>query len=228
MSLREDTLTHVLYFESRNPKTKTNHSLSFFRAIASGLKRPMMKVNVAQILNCLVGQSEKNVDEIFGQAKKKNAVLVFDECEGLFGQRQVDGSRHGKSVVGVLLQNIENFEGICLAITNMREVIDNAFFRRFRFVLEFKMPDVGQRQELWQTMVPKKCPLAPCVSLIDLARRYEMTGGNIKNALVCAATAAALREDTQVVSMKDLVSACDAEVSKKHGTPQAHLRSMYS
>ena len=99
---------------------------------------------MAELVSKWVGETGKNINKIFANAKSKDAILVFDEAEGLFGSRQSSGgstSRHDNLNVGLLLQYIENFSGICVVITNMKESIDEAFFRRFRFVLECKFVD---------------------------------------------------------------------------------------
>jgi len=83
---------------------------------------------------------------VFGDAKKKGAVLVFDEAEGLFGARteaSTGSGRHDTMNVGLLLQYIENHPGVCIVITNMKKAIDNAFFHHFCFVLDFEMPDAS-------------------------------------------------------------------------------------
>lgn len=119
--------------------------------------------------------------------------------------------------VGLLLQYIENFPGVCIVITNMKDAIDEAFFRRFRYVLDFDLPDAATREEIWKRTVPKACPLAKDVSFDELARRYAMSGGNIKNALLRAATTAALKPNVkeQVVTMNDLDKACSAEMEMR-------------
>mmetsp|Transcript_4026 Transcript_4026/g.7418 ORF Transcript_4026/g.7418 Transcript_4026/m.7418 type:complete len:112 (-) Transcript_4026:44-379(-) len=111
----------------------------------------------------------------------------------------------------------------------MKNAIDNAFFRRFRFVLDFEMPDVSQREDLWKTLLPPECPLDSDVSLRELASRYTMCGGDIKNSIMRAATRAALRSDEEdrKVTMSDLTSACEAEMLKKGADRKTNL-AMYS
>lgn len=154
-----------------------------------------------------MGDAEKNIQAVFEDAEKNNAVLVFDEAEGLFGTRtsiELTGRAY-TMCVGLLLQHIENHAGICIVVTNMKEMIDKAFLRRFRFVLHFE-----------------ECPLASDVSVRDLAK-YELAGGDIKNALLHAATRAALRADNDdsKLTMDDLVFACDAELTKKNEHKQS-------
>ena len=143
---------------------------------------------------------------------------MFDEAEGLFGFRNSsNGStgRHDNLNVGLLLQKIENFAGICVVITNMKSAIDESFFRRFRFVLEFKMPNAEEHENIWKVTLPEQCPVAEDVDFCELGRRYEMSGGGIKNALLRAATAAALRPGSKnELTMEDLKKACEGEQGK--------------
>jgi SpoVK/Ycf46/Vps4 family AAA+-type ATPase len=178
-------------------------------AIGYEIGSPLLVVNVAELVSKWVGETGKNIEGIFADASKKDAVLVFDEAEGLLGSRRDDGastSRHDNMNVGLLLHYIENFNGICIVITNLKDAIDEAFFRRFRFVLDFEEPDAAAREQIWKRMVPENCPLDPKVSFRDLANRFNLCGGNIKQALLRAATKAALRTDgkKRVVTMKDL------------------------
>lgn len=168
-----------------------------------------------------MGETEKGIQAVFEEAEKTNSVLVFDEAEGLFASRTTSpdssAGRCYNLCVGVLLQYIENYNGICIVITNMKQAIDAAFFRRFRFVLNFEMPNAGLRELLWKTALPQECPLASDVSFATLSR-YEIAGGGIKNAVVTAATQAALRhykDKESKITMNDLIMACDAEVAKQ-------------
>lgn len=193
-------------------------------AIGFDTGSPLMVVNTSELVNKYVGETGKNIVSVFRTAKQKGAVLVFDEGEGLFGSRSTGGdssscTRHDNINVGLLLQYIESFAGVCIVITNHSDAIDEAFFRRFNFVLKFEPPSPRQREQLWKSMIPKDCPLTADVSLSFLANRYELCGGDIKSALLRAASRAALRRDEKdrVVSMKDLEESCQEEISKKSG-----------
>jgi len=199
-------------------------------AVGFDLGKPLLVVNVAELISKWVGESGKNIETVFKDAKAKDAVLVFDEAESLFGSRgsgQSSSSRHGTMNVGLLLQYIENFSGVCIVITNMKDAIDEAFFRRFRFVVNFEMPDAELREKIWQSLVPKECPVDKGVSFHALAQRYDtMTGGDIKTAVLRAATRAALRPESQTLTLKDFELACDAEQEERQG--QGNHRLMYS
>ena len=198
-------------------------------AIGFELGRPLLVVNVAELVSKWVGEMGKNIKAVFVDAKKRDAILVFDEAEAIFGHRSDNSSsstaRHDIMNVGLLLQSIEHFPGICIVITNQKHVIDEAFFRRFRLVLDFDKPDRLAREKMWKLLVPADTPLSSDVSFCDLAHRFELCGGDMKNAFLCAATQAALRTDAtkRIVTMGDLERACHAEqnkMGKYYGTGQ--------
>ena len=138
-------------------------------------------------------------------------------------------SRHDTINVGLLLQHMENFTGVCIVVTNQKAAIDEAFFRRFHYVLNFEPPNTRQREELWKSIVPGDCPLGDDVSFPSLASRYELCGGGIKSAVLRGATRAALRLDESdcLITMKDLENACEEEISKASGSASA-CRTIYT
>jgi SpoVK/Ycf46/Vps4 family AAA+-type ATPase len=198
-------------------------------AISFDIGSPLMVVNTSELVNKYVGETGKNITSVFRDAKHKGAVLVFDEGEGLFGHRSKGNgssvSRHDDLNVGLLLQHIEHFSGVCIVITNHSEAIDEAFFRRFNYVLKFEFPSARLREQLWRSLLPKECPLASDISLSVLANRFEMCGGDIKSALLRAASRAALREKDvdRIVTMKDLEQSCQEEVEKRSDKTSANI-----
>lgn len=201
-------------------------------SVAFDLGRPVMAVNMAELVDKYVGETGKNIDAIFKAAKQKDAVLIFDEAEGLFGTRvqaQDAVSRHDTINVGLLLQSIENSRCTCIVITNQKAAIDNAFLRRFQYVVDFKQPTSHEREKLWEAIIPEECPLADDVSLERLAHCFELSGGDIKSAVIRAATRAALRPKVyeRVVSMKDLEDSCREEQAKK-SISSAAVEELYS
>ena len=218
-------------------------------AVGFDIGRPLMVVNCAQLIDKYVGESAKNIEKVFEEAKAQatrcrrhhrrhlrlhhrhlhlsppppsplqEAVLVFDESEGLFASRSSDGgstSRHDSMNVGVLLHHMETFSGIVVAITNRFVQIDTAFHRRFKFILEFPMPDAATRAKLWRQLIPKEAPLAADVDLAALGDGYELSGGSIKSAVFRAAVEASLQpeEAKRVITMEALHAAAKEEVEK--------------
>mmetsp|Transcript_55125 Transcript_55125/g.109460 ORF Transcript_55125/g.109460 Transcript_55125/m.109460 type:complete len:1218 (-) Transcript_55125:466-4119(-) len=188
-------------------------------AIGFDVGRPLMVVNCAQLMDKYVGESAKNIEKVFVEAKAQDAVLVFDEAEGLFAQRTSEGgstSRHDSMNVGILLHHMEEFSGIAVAITNRYAQIDTAFHRRFKFIIEFPTPDTATRSKLWRMLIPEAAPLAPDVNFEELGSRFELSGGHIKSAVFRAAVEASLQSDPEkrMISMPALLAAGQEEADK--------------
>ncbi|MGT2476681.1 ATP-binding protein [Paraburkholderia terrae] len=160
--------------------------------IASQLDAPLMKVELSQVVSKWVGVTEQQLDCVFREAHEMRAVLFFDEADALFGKRgEVEHGvdRYANMEVSYLLQKLEDpgFSGLVLFATNLKDNIDQAFTRRFHFVLNFPRPIEDDRRKIWRLALPKQVPLAPDVNLDGFAR-LEMTGA----AIVSAARTAAL------------------------------------
>lgn len=171
---------------------------------------------------------------MFDDAAAAGALLVFDEAEALFGSRSGnDGGgagRHDSANVGVLLHRVATYPGVVVAITNLREQIDPAFDRRFTHIIEFPKPDAELREKLWRKLLPDSCPRSPDVSEADLAQRYALTGGQIRTAVLRAATRAVLRPpgETRRVTQADLTRACEEEEQKNGGLAAGSASMMYT
>jgi len=203
-------------------------------ALGYDLGCPLKVVNASALISKWVGESGKNIEAVFDDAAAAGALLVFDEAEALFGSRAGDGGsgggRHDTANVGILLHRVATFPGVIVAITNLRERIDPAFDRRFGHILEFPKPDERLRVKLWQQLLPAACPRGPCVNLAALARRFELTGGEVRSAVLRAATRAVLRPpgDARRVSQDDLLEACEEELAKSQGNGISASSMMYA
>ncbi|KAL3158744.1 hypothetical protein ABBQ32_011472 [Trebouxia sp. C0010 RCD-2024] len=186
--------------------------------------KPLKIVNCAGLVSKWVGDTPKNIDALFQEARATDAVLCFDEAEGLFGTRSSDmGSstdRYAAMDVGVLLHHLETHIGIVVLITNKPEAIDTAFQRRIRFSMTVPMPDAALRAKLWRAAIPEQAPVAQDVDWGALGQGYQLPGGSIKQAVVRAATQAALRleEGKAVIEMEDLRAEAQEEVKKSEGS----------
>jgi SpoVK/Ycf46/Vps4 family AAA+-type ATPase len=184
-------------------------------AVGYEVGHPLTVVNCAELVSKYVGETGKNIEIVFKEAAQNESILVFDEADGLFGKRTgVYGSsdRYANMDVGLLLYHIERFPGIVLLTTNLLDQIDEAFFRRLRFVVEFLAPDPAARHELWQRLLPAKTPVALDVDLCVLAR-HPLTGGQIRNIILRAASRTALRAgEARILGMIDLEEAVTEEL----------------
>ncbi|MDO4731477.1 MAG: ATP-binding protein [Clostridia bacterium] len=183
--------------------------------VANELGIEMYKVNLSQIVSKYIGETEKNLNEIFQEAKKTNVILFFDETDAILGKRtEVKDSKdkNANMETSYLLQKMEEYDGITVMTTNYIENIDNAFFRRISYVIHFPFPEPAYRKKIWENMFPKKMPIED-IDFDYLGNQFEIAGGNIKNTVVAAAFMAA--SENEAVSMGHIVKALKYEMSKQ-------------
>ena len=165
-------------------------------AIAHALGRHLLVVRYAEMESLWMGETPKNVSAVFRLAREENAVLLFDEADAIAARRSSSTDqaflREANTVVNVLLKELESFSGVVIFATNLAANFDPAFERRIRTHVLFEMPGVDEREQIWRVqMHPTLTPLAPDVDFRALAERHEATGGDIRNAVLKAAMAAA-------------------------------------
>ncbi len=165
-------------------------------AIATALGKNLLSVRYAEMESMWAGETPKNVAAVFRVATEENAVLFFDEADAIASRRTTGAaqaySRESNTVVNVLLKELEAFNGVVIFATNLAANFDPAFERRIRTHVRFEMPGVDEREKIWRVQLhPLKTPLAADVNFRVLAERYEVSGGDIKNAVLKAATMAA-------------------------------------
>ena len=162
--------------------------------IAQSLGRELYKVDLSRVVSKWVGETEKNLARVFDEAERAQIILLFDEADSLFSSRtEVKGSndRFANMEVNYLLQRMESFDGMSLLTTNFEKSIDEAFKRRLKFKINFPMPEAEDRAKLWSVMLPDHAEIADDIDYELLGKRYKMTGGHIKNAVLRAAFYAA-------------------------------------
>ena len=184
--------------------------------IAAGeLGLELYKVELPAVVSKYVGETEKNLSEIFREASRSQAVLFFDEADVLFGKRTEMKDAHDKynnMEAAYLLQKMEEYDGVSILATNFLQNFDEAFKRRLKFVIEFPFPDAGYRRLLWRSVFPAETPLEGDVDWEFLAIQFELTGSAIKNVAVNAAFLAA--GEGRAVGMGHLLTALRRELAK--------------
>ena len=126
--------------------------------IANELKLDLYRIDLSQVVNKYIGETEKNIKKIFDTAEQSGVILLFDEADTLFGKRsEVKDShdRYSNIQLGYLLQRMEEYTGLAILTTNMKQSIDKAFERRIRFTLHFERPDTKLRKSIWKKMFPE-------------------------------------------------------------------------
>ncbi|WP_042385285.1 ATP-binding protein [Streptacidiphilus melanogenes] len=182
--------------------------------VAAELGLDLYVVQLSSVVDKYVGETEKNLERIFTEADRTDAVLLFDEADAVFGKRSEVKDAHDRYAnleSAYLLQRLESFDGIALLTTNLRANIDDAFTRRLDLVVDFPFPDAAQRLALWRHSLVS-VPCAPGIDPEPCAREFELAGGSIRSAVVTAAYAAAGRGEA--VTDADLLTGAQREYRK--------------
>ncbi|PWK11518.1 ATP-binding protein [Tumebacillus permanentifrigoris] len=183
--------------------------------IAMELQLEIYKIDLSQIISKYIGETEKNLHEIFAEAQLSSSILFFDEADALFGKRSEVKDSHDKHAnveTAYLLQKMEEYEGITILATNFQQNIDEAFMRRLNYVVRFPFPDAQYRELIWRTTFPRETPLGDDVDFPYLAEKFQLAGGSIKNIVMSAAFLAV--EAGEPVRMRHLLRAIKHELDK--------------
>lgn len=179
------------------------------------------RIDLSMMVSKYIGETEKNLAQVFDQASTRRWILFFDEADALFGKRTSGGGsneRYANQEVSYLLQRIEDFPGTVLLASNLKGNIDEAFARRFQSQIVFPMPDADQRLRLWKGLLRPPLPLAAGLDWRELAERHEISGGAIANAVRYAALLAKA-DGRATVGMPELRRGLAQELRKEGRTP---------
>ena len=181
--------------------------------LAAELRLDLYRVDLSAVISKYIGETEKNLKQVFDAAEEGGVLLLFDEADALFGKRSEVRDSHDRYAnieVGYLLQRIEAYQGLAILTTNLKSALDTAFQRRLRFTVAFPFPDAALREAIWRRVFPEATP-QDNLDHKKLAR-LNVTGGNIRNVALNAAFLAA--EAGTPVQMGHLVEAARLEVVK--------------
>ncbi|HEX8127043.1 MAG TPA: ATP-binding protein [Allosphingosinicella sp.] len=184
--------------------------------VAHMLGIDLYRIDLSGVVSKYIGETERNLESIFQAAERATAVLFFDEADALFGKRsevQDAHDRYANIEISYLLQRIERFDGVAILATNLRQNLDEAFMRRIDFVVDFPVPEAPERLCLWTKLGETGAPLGADIDMTLLAKRFELTGGEIRNCTLAAAHAAA--RDGTPIAMSHLAAAVAREYAKK-------------
>ncbi len=183
--------------------------------IAAELGLDIYRISLANVVSKYIGETEKNLDEIFEKAKKSKVVLFFDEADVLFSKRtevKDSNDKYSNMESAFLLQKIEEYHGIVILATNLVQNFDEAFKRRMKLMIDFPFPDAQRRGEMWRRAFPDKLPLGS-IDYDYLVNNFELSGSNIKNIALHSAFLAAA-EGSDAVSMKHIIASLRNEYAK--------------
>jgi AAA+ superfamily predicted ATPase len=180
--------------------------------IAKELGLELYQVDLGKLVSKWIGETEKQLGDLFDAAEAAHAVLLFDEADSLLGKRtevKSSNDRYANLETNYILQRLESFTGICLFTTNHESNVDPAIHRRLALHLRFQLPDEKERERLWRAMLPASAPVDASIDFRGLARRFELTGGYIRNAALRAAFLAA--DDDVAIAQAHLEHAARVE-----------------
>lgn len=197
------------------------------QVIAGELNLPLYRIDLSRIVSKYIGETAKNLDLVFTEAKSSNVILFFDEADSLFSKRtEVKNSndRHANSESAYLLQKIEEYSGISILATNFANNLDEAFRRRINYIVNIHMPSGKQRLTLWESAFPAQAPLAEDIDFPLLADNLEISGSVIKSAAIQSAFFAA--DQGEAISMRHIARAVRLELEKL-GKPEPQFLQIY-
>ena len=200
--------------------------------LAMKLNLPMYRIDISEVVNKYIGETEKNLKRLFDLADISDTILFFDEADALFGRRTEVKDAHDRYAnleISYLLERMERFKGLAILATNRQKDLDEAFLRRLRYIINFPLPDMPERKQIWQRVIPAKVD----ASLLDfdfLARQFQLAGGHIRSIVfnACLQTANDLSHpqltmETVIVAVKREYDKLNRSVSLEQFGNYAHI-----
>jgi ATPase family associated with various cellular activities (AAA) len=226
----EAWMTHgrtILYDWGMKRKLKLGYRVLFHGAPGTGKTltasllgkytgKDVYKIDISMVVSKFIGETEKNLANLFAKAESKDWILFFDEADAMFGKRTNVRDAHDKYAnqeVSYLLQRVENYDGLVILASNFKSNIDDAFIRRFQSIIHFPLPNAKERLQLWQLAFPPQLKLAQTVDLAELSTSYELTGADIMNVAQQCCLQGLQRQDP-VIDRTDLLQAIKRELTK--------------
>lgn len=179
-------------------------------------KKDVYKIDLSMVVSKYIGETEKNLELLFARAEDKDWILFFDEADAIFGKRTNVRDAHDKYAnqeVSYLLQRIEDYNGLVILATNMKSNIDDAFIRRFNDIVKFTIPKEEERKEIWEKSFPEN---ADFNGIPNQVKKYEVTGGNIINAIHFAGIQAVKRRSESMKNHSDENASDDSKLLFHH------------
>ncbi len=180
--------------------------------------RRVFRVDLSTIVSKYIGETEKNLANLFDKAKSRDWILFFDEADALFGKRTSIKDSHDRFAnqeVSYLLQKVEEFDGLVILASNFKSNMDEAFLRRFNSIIQFPLPSEEERAELWRNCFPKEVKFKDNIDLPKLLAKFELTGGNIINVVQYACLKSITRGKEKKVQLNDALQGIKKEVEKE-------------
>jgi AAA+ superfamily predicted ATPase len=178
------------------------------------------RVDLSMVISKYIGETEQNLEKVFKKAENKNWILFFDESDALFGKRTGISDAHDKYAnqeIAYLLQRLEDYPGLVIMASNMRNNLDEAFTRRLQSIIHFAKPQPRERFRIWNQAFSKQCEKPAKEELERIANQYELAGGSIMNVVQYASLLALHRNDNKI-TIEDIIEGVKKEYNKEGKT----------
>jgi len=178
------------------------------------------RIDLSMVISKYIGETEKNLEKVFSKAENKNWILFFDEADALFGKRTGISDSHDKYAnqeIAYLLQRLEDYPGLVILASNMRNNVDEAFTRRLQSIIHFQKPQPKERLRLWTNAFSTACVPPHRNELERIANQYDLAGGAIMN-VVQYASLLALNRNDNIVTTEDIIKGIRKELKKEGKT----------
>jgi len=152
--------------------------------LAIELELPLYRIDLSQVVNKYIGETEKNLKRLFDVADISDTILFFDEADSLFGRRTEVKDAHDRYAnleISYLLDRMERFKGLAILATNRKKDIDEAFLRRLRYIMDFPLPGVEERMKIWRQVIPKAIRDNSKINFDFLGKQFPLAGGHIRS-----------------------------------------------
>jgi vesicle-fusing ATPase len=202
-------------------------------ALSQGLGLPMYRIDLSQVVNKYIGETEKNLRRIFNAAEMTDCILFFDEADAIFGKRTDVKDAHDRFAnieISYLLERMERFKGLAILATNRRRDLDDAFMRRLRHVIEFPVPELAERRQIWSQVFPGSVDTSE-LDMNYLARQFKLSGGHIRSIAfnTCLRSADVdMPDKPRKVSMQNTLRAVRQELAKMERATSDELFGEYA
>ena len=175
------------------------------------------RIDLSMVISKYIGETEKNLEKVFKKAENKNWILFFDEADALFGKRtNISDShdRYANQEIAYLLQRLEDYSGLVILASNMRNNVDEAFTRRLQAIIHFPKPQAKERLRIWCNAFSANCVAPSDAELNRVAMQYDLSGGAIMNVVQFASLMALHRNDPHV-QIDDVLTGIKKEFKKE-------------
>jgi SpoVK/Ycf46/Vps4 family AAA+-type ATPase len=184
--------------------------------LAARLHLPMYRIDLSQVVNKYIGETEKNLRRVFDAADRSDTLLLFDEADALFGRRTEVKDAHDRYAnleVSYLLERMERFKGLAILASNRKKDLDEAFLRRLRFVIDFPLPEAAERKRIWTQVIPDGVD-GSALDVDFLARQFQLAGAHIRSVVFNACLQSAAGGDGKRLTMEQVLVGVRRELEK--------------